>query len=505
VWVHTGRAVGRRPQGALLSIFLDTGNAPLWRRLGDSIRTAVTQGVLAPGARLPSARSLAADLHVSRATVESALGELEAEGLIERRMGSGSFVSPLAGRDLRPSSPPRAPPRSVPPPPAPRALSERGRQLVAWGSPVLPNMRSTFTLKPPAEDFPHAAWAKLASRCLREGGAALALDLDPLGHLPLRQAIAQHLRTNRGMHCAADNVLIVGSTQEAFVLCAHALLSPGDEVWMEDPGYPGATGAFRMAGAQIVPVPVDADGLRVQDGVRAAPHARLVYITPSCQFPCGVTLSRERRETLLRWAEASGAWVFEDDYDSELRYAGLPLAALHAHDAGARTLYAGTFSKTLFPSLRVAYLVAEPDTVRDLAAVRANFGGPPGAGVQATLAAFLDEGLLGAHVRHLRARCEERRAALLDAAARELGARITIHAGDTGQHAVAWLAHGEDDDATVSQRARAAGLDVPPLSQYVIAHPQPPALVIGYTSATPAAIRAAVRTLAHCLSAGAIT
>jgi len=489
--------VGKRSKGALISIFLDTGNTPLWRRLGDSIRAAVTQGVLAPGARLPSARSLAADLHLSRATVEAALSALEEEGLIVRRIGSGTFVSTSAGRDVMPAAPA---PNQRAPTPRPTALSERGQRLAVSGAPVLPVTRGAFTLAPPSDDFPHTTWARLTARCLRDHGSTLAQEDDAQGYLPLRQAIALHLRTNRGLKCSAENILVVSSTQEALILCAHAFLSPGDEVWMEDPGYPGAFAAFRAAGAQIIPIPVDSEGLRIEDGVRAAPRARMVYITPSCQFPCGVTLTAERRLALLQWAEASGALVLEDDYDSELRYSGLPMAAIHAHDFGGRTLYAGTFNKTLFPSLRIAYLVTRPEWVRELVAVRSNFGGPPASSVQATLAAFLGEGLLGAHVRTLRARCEERRETLLDAVSRELGPRMDLRAGATGQHAIGWLSEREDDRA-VSLRAAAAGLDVPPLSRYVLVHPQPPALVIGYASASPAAIRAAVRTLSRCLPA----
>lgn len=486
----------RRSHGPLIALLDEPDAGPLWSRLCDTLRARITSGALVPGARLPAARVMARDLSVSRHTVEAALAELEAQGLLTRRAGAGTFVAPHVERDQPPIDARRAARRRAAPPP----LAPRGSTLASFGQVIAGSRRAFAPCAGAGDSFPHALWARLTARCARElGRGAVARDEpEPQGHLPLRDAIAAHVAHTRGLRCAAGDVLVLQSTQEALLLCAQTLFSPGDRAWVEDPGYRGAHAAFRAAALDVCPVPVDAEGLDVDAARRLAPRARLAYVTPSCQFPTGVTLSPRRRTQLLAWAHASDAVLLEDDYDSELRYQGRPLAAVAAADGGTRTLYVGTFNKCLFPTLRLAYLVAPPALIDALTHARVTLGGPPPTLTQATLAAFMQEGHLGAHLRRLRETCDERRSALRDAVTRDLDPRVTLHAGDTGQHALLYLPPGSDDEA-VSRRAAARGLDAPPLSRYAFGPRPPPGLVLSFAAATPAEIRAGVHVLATCL------
>ena len=283
-------------------------------------------------------------------------------------------------------------------------------------------------------------------------------------------------------------------------LCARVLLDPGDAVWMEDPGYLGARSAFGVAGARLVLVPVDAEGLSVDGGIARAPGARLAYVTPSFQYPLGVTMTTARRTALLAWARKAGTWIFEDDYDSEFRFAGRPLAAIQGTDAHEHVLYAGTFNKVMFPSLRLAYLIAPVDVIDALVLARLASDGPPPALLQATMADFMSEGHFAAHIRTTRTHCEERRDTLLDSVARELKGTLTVDRTENGMHCVGWLPRGEND-ATVSHRVHEHGLDMPPLSRYFLesSGATRPALLVSYAAASPAEIRAGIRLLAMLL------
>ncbi len=477
------------------------------RRICDGIRNAVARGALKPGARLPSARALASDLSVSRSTVEAAFARLDAEGLLERRAGAGTFVSasggarergPLLGREAAAASAPGPSPAPLLPP-SPPPLSPRGRALVAGGRETAPTPGRTFAPCAPGLDaFPFALWGRLLARHAKLSATELGGQLDLVGLRPLREAIAAHLGTSRGVRCEPDEVLITTSTQQSLDLCARALLAPGDAVWHEEPGYLGARHALRAAGAQIAPVPIDDEGLHVDEGRRLAPGARLAYVTPSYQYPLGVTMSARRRAELLGWARETGAWIFEDDYDSEFRFDGPPLAAIQGLDGGGRVLYAGTFNKIMFPSLRLAYLVAPRGVVEALALARAVSDGPVTALAQAALADFVAGGHFAQHVRTMRGLFEERRDALLDGVARELPGRLAMRRAETGTHAIGWLPAGADD-AEASRRAAARGLEAPPLSRYFLGAAGPPGLVISYATAAPAEIRRGVRALGACL------
>jgi GntR family transcriptional regulator / MocR family aminotransferase len=491
----------RRHSGALLVAFRGPANddLPLYQRICRAVREAVARGALSPGDRLPSARTLAVDLGVARSTVEAALAELDAEGLVVRKVGAGTFVSRIgAERDA-------APRRSKPVAEVKRsrargaaALSERGRGLLEIALQTAPTQARAFTPCLPGLDvFPFEQWNRILARRARTSGAALAGAMDPPGLPMLREAVAAYLGASRGVRCDPAQVIVTTSTQQSLTLSARALVQPGSVVWLEDPGYAGARAAFEAARARLVPVPVDEEGLCVAVGRAAAPEAVLVYVTPSYQYPLGVTMSARRRDELVRWAAESGAWILEDDYDCEFRFAVQPLAAMQGSDFADRVLYAGTFNKILFPSLRISYLVVPHDLVEPFVLLRSLFDGPVPALQQAAVADFIAEGHFSAHVRRMRSCYEERRSALIDGLARDLPGRLEVRGSETGLHVAGLLPPGEGDVA-LSERAAARGLDVPPLTRYFLGPPRVSGLVLSYAAATPAEIRSGVRTLASC-------
>ncbi|WP_394843615.1 PLP-dependent aminotransferase family protein [Pendulispora brunnea] len=483
----------RRSTAPLVSIHVARAGAG---SIAQALREAIARGSLPPGSRLPATRTLASDLGVSRTTVEAAFAQLDSEGLLVRRVGVGTFVAPTASRDVSPL-PGKGQSHEAAPPP----LSTRGRALVDQGRENATTLTRAFTpCIPNLDAFPFGIWNRLLARRAKSSGPALAGAIDPAGLPALREAVAAYAGSHRGVRCTYRHVLIASSTQQVLDLCARVLLDPGDAVWMEEPGYLGARSAFRAGGADLVPVPVDADGLSVDAGIARAPHARLAYVTPSFQYPLGVTMGSARRRALLAWARDAGAWIFEDDYDSEFRFAGRPLAAIQGTDAHAHVLYAGTFNKVMFPSLRLAYLIAPVDVIDALVLARLASDGPPPALLQATMADFISEGHFAAHIRATRTLCEERRDTLLDSVSRELQGTLTVDRTENGMHCVGWLPRGEND-ATVSHRVHEHGLDLPPLSRYFLESSRAarPALLVSYAAASPAEIRAGIRLLATLL------
>ncbi len=378
-----------RPAATLL-VRIDAGlRQGLQQQVYESIRRAILEGIVAPGTRLPSSRALAGDLGVSRTTTLLAVQQLQAEGYLTARRGSGTFVAGELPDDLlrrqatRPAARPRHPP-----------LSRRGTALVAapQGARRLGGPPRAFRIGTPGVDlFPVGLWSRLASRRLRSVTAAQLDYGDSAGLRVLREAIADHVQTARGTRCEADQVLVVAGAQQGLELICRLLLDPGDRVWMEEPGYPGARSALLGAGARILPVRVDTEGLDVAMGARRAGDARLVYVTPSHQYPLGVPMSLPRRLALLEWASAARAWVIEDDYDSEFRYGARPVPCLHGLDVDGRVIYVGSFSKTLFPALRLGFLIVPPDLQDGLVAARAAADQHPPALDQAVLADFIVE------------------------------------------------------------------------------------------------------------------
>ena len=481
---------------SLAAIHLERSHAiPLHRQLYNCLSEAILARQLVPGTRVPPTRALAAELGISRNTVVNAFDQLLAEGYLESKVGSGTFVSralpddALQIRARGNKSPHHQPPAA--------ALSKRGALIAAAPPSHWQDSGKPHAFRPgvPAlDEFPFDVWRRLANKCWR----ALPRDAlaygEPEGYRPLRQAIASYLGASRGVRCEMEQVIVVAGSQQALDLAARVLLDPGDALWIEDPGYRGARSAFLAAGARIIPVPVDAEGLRVDVGIAKCATARLVYVTPSHQYPSGVTMSLARRLALLDWAKRARAWVLEDDYDSEYRYAGHPLTALQGLDDAGRVIYIGTFSKVLFPALRLGYLVVPPGLVDVFTAARVMADRQSPVLDQAVLADFIADGYFARHLRAMRALYAERQAALVDAATRELGGALELAPADAGLHLLARLPKGMDD-RVVSQRAAAQNVEAPALSDYAITRLARGGLVLGYAAVNAREIHDAIRRL----------
>jgi GntR family transcriptional regulator/MocR family aminotransferase len=441
------------------------GGDPLHRQIYARLKAAILEGRLGPGARLASSRSLASQLGISRGTVELAYASLASEGYVETHAAGGTIVTPSLSRQ-----------RPVP----------RGRRA----APIRPfndsasdtAMPKPFQLGLPALDqFPRKLWSRLTARNARRLPPGSMTYQDAAGDRRLREAIAHYLAIARGLACSSDQIFITGGYQGALGLITRVLLRPGDSVWFEDPGYFLAREALRQAGAALVPLPVDEEGIDVAAGKQRAPWARFAVVTPSHQAPLGVTLSLNRRLALLAWATEAGAWVIEDDYDSEYRYLGRPLPALKNLDEGNRVLYVGTFSKVLLPGLRLGYLVVPVPEIERFERAAALLMPSQGSLDQMTVADFMSEGHFARHIRRMRQLYAERRQALAAALEARLGDRLRIELQAGGMHLMAWLQPGYDDGA-LARLAWSQGLAPFPLSRAVIETKRPPALGLSFTN-----------------------
>lgn len=502
----------RPPHLPLGALTLDPGaGTPLYRQLYDALRLAILEGRLRPGARLPSSRMLAADLGIGRNTVLGAYEQLAAEGYLQGRIGAGTRVAPIPPDALLEAAPAphggahrnrheQAGPIAVN---AASRLSQRGEALASIRRAAPGYQRGTaraFQHGLPAIDlFPSALWGRLLARHARNTRAALFGYETGEGFGPLREVIAAYLGAARAVICSPDQIIVTTGAQAALDLAARMVLDPGDAVWIEEPGYLGARGAFLAAGAQLVSVPVDREGLDIEAGLAKGIAPRLVYVTPSHQFPLGVTLSLPRRLALLELARRQNAWVIEDDYDSEYRYAGRPLASLQGLDRAGCVLYMGTFAKTLFPALRIGYLVI-PDTLVDSfrAAIRITGHTPPAA-MQAALADLIGEGHFGAHVRRMRTVYAGRRALMHNALGGALGAFLEACPGDGGMQIASFLAPGADDRLAATAAAQ-AGIHTGALSAYYLGDRKPAGLYLGYAGVPDADISGAAQRLAAALT-----
>jgi GntR family transcriptional regulator/MocR family aminotransferase len=484
----------------LPTIALDQTSAlPLYRQLYNALREAILAGQLKAGARLPSTRALANALAISRNTVMNAYAQLLAEGYVEGEVGSGTYVARTLPDELLQARIDLTKGDQLP-----RigwTLSRRGTRLASNQIPVSRFSSEFIAFRPglPALDaFPYELWARLVARRWRRPQRSLLGYGDPAGYRPLRDAIAAYLGEARAVRCQAEQVIVVAGSQQALDLTARMLLDEGDTAWIEDPGYLGARGALLGAGAQLIPVPVDDEGLDVASGASVSQQARLIYVTPSHQYPYGVTMSLRRRLALLEWASQAGAWVLEDDYDSEYRYAGRPLAALQGLDGEGRVIYLGTFSKVLFPALRLGYMVVPPDLVDAFAAARALVDCHSPALDQAALADFISAGHFARHIRRMRALYAERQALLVDAARHALAGLLEVQSAEAGMHLVGWLPEGVDD-VEASRRAAAYGVGAPPLSMYGLRPLRRGGLLLGFTAVGEKEIRHGVQRLAKAL------
>ncbi len=482
----------------LATLALDPESAtPLYRQLYFAIREAILAGGLHPGVRLPATRTLARDHGLSRNTVVSAYEQLLAEGYLDGRVGAGSYVSTVLPEALLHARQPAAetPARRAAAP----SLSARGARLAALREFGATPPRAFSPGLPELDLFPFDDWARLLARRWRKPPRSFLVGGDPSGFRPLREALAQYLGAARAVTCDPDQILIVSGAQQAIDLAARALLDPGDSVWMEEPGYGGTRGALLAAGARLVPVPIDGEGIDVARGRRLAPGARMACVSPSHQYPLGVTMTLRRRLELLDWARAADAFVLEDDYDSEYRYAGRPLAAMQGLDEAGRILYVGSFSKVMFPGLRIGYMVVPTALVDAFRAIRALVDSHPSSVAQAALGDFIAEGYLAAHIRRMRALYAERQAILLDALQAVPAEQLRIAPHDAGMHLVGLLSD-DCDDAALSRRAAALGITAPPLSAYYRASPVRRGLLLGYAGVPEADMRNGAKLLAHALA-----
>ncbi|MBN9682296.1 MULTISPECIES: MocR-like pyridoxine biosynthesis transcription factor PdxR [unclassified Corallococcus] len=496
---------------------------PLHEQLFEGIRARILAGALAPGLRLPSSRQLATELDVARSTVLQALDALTAEGYLVARAGSCTRVAPalpiLAGDRIREPGLPvatRAPSSDARDPRSRLAATRasgsgaRGPRLAASaralkaspvGAPRLGAAPRAFRPGVPALDlFPTALWARTVSRVHARASTGLLDGGDPSGHAPLRDAIATHVSVSRGVRCSPAQVFITAGTQQAFDEVLRLALDPGDSVWVEDPGYPGVRRAVLSAGGRPVPIPVDGDGLDVSAGLARAPRARVALVAPSHQYPLGVTLSLARRMALLQWAERTRSLIIEDDYDSEFRHRGRPLTALQGLDDSGCVVYVGTFSKSMFPGLRLGFLVVPPSLVEVFSAARAAASAPASSLEQAALAAFLAEGHFARHLRRMRAAYRERGEALLEALRADCPGVLTPRPCDTGMQVCASLA-ASLSDLRVRDEAARKGVEVAALSGYFLGRRRESGLVFGFGGVRPDDMRAGTRALARAIEA----
>ena len=448
---------------------------------------AIRSGRLSSGDRLPPTRVLARDLGVSRTTVAAAYDRLTAEGLLDSRVGAGTFVTDRVVPARRTSKPGVLRPRA--------GWTYTPTSTSGLEAPPAHDFRVGI---PDAALFPFDAWRRLLAAEVRAGAHSPGTYAGPAGHPQLRAAIARSVGLNRGVTATADDVLVTHGAQQALDLVARVLVAPGDVVVVEDPGYPQARDVFASHGARVVPVRVDDEGL-VVDEVPA--EARLVYTTPSHQFPSGPPLSQRRREVLLELADRRGIAVVEDDYDSEFRFVEGPLETLHSLDAHGRVIYLGTYSKSLVPALRAGYLIA-PESLREaLRAARQLADGYGDQAAEAALARFISDGLLGAHLRRARASYAERRSLLAVELDRVLGDRIDVVPSVAGLHLTATFRdQGVDDRALVAAAAR-DGVAVDALSAYALGGRPTSGLVLGYGALRPASVTPGLELLARLLDA----
>ncbi|MCK5777889.1 MAG: PLP-dependent aminotransferase family protein [Rhodospirillales bacterium] len=483
----------------LLMVAVERDNdVPMHRQVYDQIRDAILGGRLAPGRRLPSSRALADELGVSRNTVLAAYDQLFAEGYTEGQVGSGTRVSRVLPEDVlaaRTAADARQDTNTDPI----ASLSEKGRALLT----ARPRAHRAATKGefrpglPEIDRFPWTQWSRMVAKFWRSPPRQLVSYGDPAGYMPLRIAIADYLRAVRGLVCDPEQVIVTAGAQQAIDLAARALLDPGDKAWIEDPGYAGIRGVLTATQTELVPLPVDQEGLVVAEGIKRAPDARMAVVTPSHQYPLGPVMSLKRRLELLDWARESGAWILEDDYDSEYRYSGRPLSALQGLDSAGRVIYAGTFSKVMFPAIRLGYLVVPPAMADPIIRIRRSLDDQTAIVMQPVLTEFIETGHFAAHIRRMRLLYAERQGVLVEAVRKYLGDVLEIEPDEAGMHTVAMFRPNCGlADIDVAEAAGRAGISLYALSEFYYGTPDRNGLVFGYAGLEPREIRKGIEKLA---------
>lgn len=470
---------------SMASLQLDpSARTPMFRQLYEAIKQSILAGKLGPGMQLPPTRVLSAQFRISRQTVLNAYSQLMAEGYLSGTVGKGTFVSADLPIPVR---------KHIPEPRAPRMLRPLSTRAQGFIGPkatlnIHEGMPKAFRIGMPGLDvFPFDVWARLEARRWRRAPHELGYGA-PGGYPPLREALAGYLQASRGVQAAPKQIVITSGSQQALFLIATLLLNPGDAAWLEEPGYRGINATLNAAEARLCPVPVDREGMCIATAAARFPDAKLAYVTPSHQLPLGVTMSLQRRLELLAWAKENKAWVVEDDYDSEYRYTGPPLASLQSLDKSGCVIYVGTLSKILFPGLRLGYLVLPPALVEAFEQARAILDRHTATVPQMVLADFIMEGHFGRHIKRTREVYAERRAALLAEIERHLPDEFQLGPTDAGLHFSVTFRRMLDDQA-VARAAREKGIELRALSQFYNASeeheddsPRASGLLLGFAS-----------------------
>lgn len=473
----------------------------LHQRIQRALRALILDGALNPGVKLPATRALAKSLGVARDTVENAYVQLQRDGFIVRRGGSGSYVAEAVGTQLRGTARKRIQrqeyKRNVMEPGS--GLSQRGQKILDSGGVIDPQVIKAFTPGlPETRNFPTDVWERLQRQTLKDYRANALLHGDPQGAEPLRKAIAIYLNLERGAKVFPEQILVLSSTRQALYLCAQLLVDAGKPILLENPGYVGAKKAFEASEARIVPIDVDAQGIRT-DLLRADQNgANCVYVTPSHQYPTGATLSLQRRLELISWAAENGKWIIEDDYDSEFHYEGLPTACVQGLDKYKRTIYLGTFSKTLYPGLRLGYMVLPQELVSAFTYARSVMDGHTPQIPQLTLARFMEDGHFNSHVRAMRklyAGCREVMLASID---KHLGDIVTALRPEGGLQIPCLLKPEWSEEKTIHQAAT-AGVQLLGLSRLYASEEKKQGWLLGYSSLTAYEIEMAMLRLSNAL------
>jgi GntR family transcriptional regulator/MocR family aminotransferase len=498
----------KRASGSLFAtIALDpSASVPLYRQLYDELRSIILSGQLQAGARLPSTRTLASELGIARSTVVTVFERLIAEGYLDGKSRGGTYVVWSLPAELpdatrtQPCTPTREPHR--------HSLSRRGNAVVMalqegkiWpvasdGGRLDPAVPLAFdTVLPALDAFPYDVWHRLTSRRWRQSGPDLLRHWCGAGYYPLREAIAAYVGGTRGVRCRPEQIIVVGDGREALDLAARVLLDPGDSAWIEDPGYLISSSVLTGAGIEAIPVPVDADGLDVEAGMRLAPAARLAVVTLAPQWPLGMITPLARRLALLQWARQNDAWLFENDNDNQYPYIGQPVAALQGLDKDGCVIYYGDFINVLCAPLSVGYLVVPSDLVEAFAAAQFTQGAHASIVGQAVLADFMTEGHFTRHLRRVRRLYATRQAALLGEAHNSLDGLLEVQPAEAGPYVLGWLPTGVDDRA-VAWNASQLGITVLPISAFSVAPPSRDGLLLGYAAVDAAHMADAVGRLA---------
>jgi len=478
-------------RGVVTPISVDRrARKPLHQQIYDSFRERIIRRELRAGELVPSSRWLARELRVSRLPVLNAYAQLLAEGYFESRVGSGTCIAtslPAQHRSLGAAAA-RIDNAS-------RRISSRAAAMPPYERPVWAGRLGPFQVgQPDLHSFPMDIWSKLIARYSRRVQVRGLQYGDPMGLPELRETIAVYLRTARGVHCEAGQIMVVSGSQQALDLTTRVILDPGAAVWVEEPGYWLVHHVLRAGGCRSVPVPVDAEGLNVAAGIRLNPKARAAFVAPSHQYPLGVTMSATRRLQLLEWAQRAAAWIVEDDYDSEYRYNSKPIASLQGMDQHDRVIYIGTFSKVMFPALRLGYIVIPPDLVENFAAMRQSMDLCPSHIPQAVMHEFIREGHFARHIRRMRPIYAERREVLVTELARALGEDAAIIGDEAGLH-LALLLSKLHNDRQLAACAAKESLWLSPLSTSYVGKSPRRGFVLGFGNTRANQIPAAVRQL----------